>query len=158
MFVEKLWGCAMPTAKRRADVVWEGNLREGHGEIESSGSGALRGLPISWEARAGESGGKTSPEELIAAAHAACYCMALSNALNEAGHAPQRLEVSAVCTFEVGEGGARIASVALDLRGHVRGIDEGGFRKAAEGAKDGCPVSKALKGNVEITLEARLET
>jgi osmotically inducible protein OsmC len=147
----------MPTAKRRADVVWEGNLRDGHGEIRSTGSGALRGLPITWEARAGESGGKTSPEELIAAAHAACYCMALSNGLNEAGHAPERLDVSAVCTFEVGEGGARIASVALDLRGRVPGMDEGAFLKAAEEAKVGCPVSKALHGNVEITMEARLQ-
>jgi osmotically inducible protein OsmC len=147
----------MPTAERRAEVVWEGGLREGHGEIRSAGSGALRSLPITWEARAGESGGKTSPEELIAAAHAACYCMALSNGLGQAGHAPQRLEASAICTFEVGEGGARIASVALSVSGRVPGVDEAEFRKAAEGAKEGCPVSKALQGNVEITLQARLE-
>ena len=146
----------MPTAERRAEVVWEGNLTEGHGEITSTGSGALSRLPVTWEARAGESGGKTSPEELIAAAHAACYSMALSNELNKAGHAPTRLHVTATCTFDVGEGGARIASVALDLDAQVPGIDEGGFKKAAEGAKEGCPVSKALKGNVEITLQARM--
>src|SRR5438270_2808555 len=147
----------MPTAERRADVVWEGNLREGHGEITSTGSGALRSLPVTWEARAGQSGGKTSPEELIAAAHAACYCMALSNGLAEAGHAPERLQASAVCTFEAGEAGARIASVALDLQARVPGMDEAEFQKAAEGAKENCPVSKALKGNVEITLKAKLD-
>ena len=146
----------MPTAERRAEVVWEGNLTEGHGEIVSSGSGAFGHLPVTWEARSGESGGKTSPEELIAAAHAACYAMALSNGLNQAGHAPERLHVTATCTFEVGEGGARVASVALELEAKVPGIDEGAFRQAAEGAKENCPVSKALKGNVDITLQARL--
>jgi osmotically inducible protein OsmC len=146
----------MPKAERRAEVVWEGNLTEGHGEITSTGSGAFSQLPVSWEARAGESGGKTSPEELIAAAHAACYCMALSNELNKAGHPARRLHVTATCTFDVGEGGARIASVALDLEGDVPGADESAFKKAAEGAKEGCPVSKALKGNVEITLQARM--
>jgi osmotically inducible protein OsmC len=146
----------MPTADRRADVVWERGLRDGHGEITSTGSGALRSLPVTWEARAGESGGKTSPEELIAAAHAACYCMALSNGLGQAGHEPQRLEATAVCTFEVGEGGARISRVALDVKGTVPGMDEAAFRQAAEGAKEGCPVSKALKGNVEITLKASM--
>jgi osmotically inducible protein OsmC len=147
----------MPTADRRADVVWEGGLRDGHGQITSTGSGALRSLPVTWEARAGQSGGKTSPEELIAAAHAACYCMALSNGLGQAGHAPERLSCSAVCTFDVGEGGARISRVALEVRGRVPGMDSGAFRQAAEGAKEGCPVSKALKGNVEITLRADLE-
>ena len=146
----------MPTAERRAEVVWEGNLTEGHGEIVSSGSGAFGHLPVTWEARSGESGGKTSPEELIAAAHAACYAMALSNGLNQAGHAPERLHVTATCTFEVGEGGARVASVALELEAMVPGIDEGAFRQAADGAKENCPVSKALKGNVEITLQAKL--
>jgi osmotically inducible protein OsmC len=146
----------MPTAERRAEVVWEGNLMEGHGEITSSGSGAFGHLPVTWEARSGQSDGKTSPEELIAAAHAACYAMALSNGLNQAGHAPERLHVSATATFDVGEGGARIASVALQLDAKVPGMDEGEFRKAAEGAKENCPVSKALKGNVEITLDARL--
>ena len=147
----------MPTAERRAEVLWEGNLMQGHGEIVSTGSGALGRLPVTWEARAGQSGGKTSPEELIAAAHAACFAMALSNGLNQGGHAPERLHVAATCTFEVGEGGARIASVALDLEGKVPGMDEAAFRQAAEGAKENCPVSKALKGNVEVSLEARLE-
>ena len=146
----------MPTAERRAEVVWEGNLMEGHGEITSSGSGAFGHLPVTWEARSGQAGGKTSPEELIAAAHAACFCMALSNGLNQAGHPPERLHVTATCTFEVGEGGARIGSMALELEGQVPGIDEAGFKQAAEGAKENCPVSKALKGNVAVTLEARL--
>src|SRR5256885_3433145 len=120
----------MPTAERRAEVVWEGNLTEGHGEITSTGSGAFGNLPVTWEARAGESGGKTSPEELIAAAHAACYSMALSNGLARAGHPAERLAVEATCTFEVGEGGARIAGVALDLKAKVPGIDEEAFQKA----------------------------
>jgi len=147
----------MPTAERRAEAVWEGNLTEGQGEITSVGSGALGRLPVTWEARSGESGGKTSPEELIAAAHAACYAMAFSNDLNRAGHAPQRLHVTATCTFEVGTGGAKIASVALEVEANVPGIDQGAFRQAAEGAKENCPVSKALKGNVEISLNARLQ-
>ena len=146
----------MPTAERRAEVVWEGNLTEGHGDIASSGSGAFGHLPVTWEARAGQSNGKTSPEELIAAAHAACYAMAFSNDLNQAGHAARRLHVTATCTFEVGGGGARIASMALDVEGDVPGIDEGAFREAAEGAKENCPVSKALHGNVEISLNAHM--
>ena len=146
----------MPTAERRAEVVWEGNLTEGHGEVTSTGSGAFGNLPVTWEARSGQSGGKTSPEELIAAAHAACYSMALSNDLNRAGHAPERLHVTATSTFEVGEGGAAIASIALEVEATVSGMDESTFREAAEGAKENCPVSKALKGNVEISLRARL--
>src|SRR5437763_10652412 len=123
-------------AERRASANWQGSLFEGRGTVSALSSGLFTDAPVTWVSRTEESGGKTSPEELIAAAHAACYCMALSNELNQAGHAPERLDVSATCTFEVGEGGARIASVALDLRGRVPGIDEGAFRKAAEGAKD----------------------
>jgi lipoyl-dependent peroxiredoxin len=140
---------------RRAEVTWEGNLMEGRGTIESVGSGAFGPLDVSWPARAEGQSGDTSPEELIAAAHASCFAMAFSHALAEEGHAPEHLSVSATVTFEPGPG---ITSSVLDVEGTVPGIDEAGFRAAAEQAKEGCPVSKALAGNVEITLAgARLQ-
>jgi lipoyl-dependent peroxiredoxin len=142
-------------AERHADVVWEGSLMEGSGTITRTGSGALPQLPVTWESRAESSGGRTSPEELIAAAHAACFSMALSLALAQAGNPPERLETSATVTFVPGTG---ITKSALTVKGRVPGIDENAFREAAEGAKDGCPVSGALKGNVELTLDASLES
>jgi osmotically inducible protein OsmC len=144
----------MPSTIKTARVTWSGSLTEGKGEITSTGSGALPRLPVSWKDRTSD-GAATSPEELIAAAHAACFCMALSGGLDRAGHAPTRLDVEAACTFEVGDSGARIASIRLTLTGDVPGLDEAGLRQAAEGAKNNCPVSKALQGNVEITLEVR---
>ena len=141
--------------ERRADAVWEGSLMEGSGTITKTGSGALPELPVTWASRADSPDGRTSPEELIAAAHAACFAMALSHALAEAGNAPERLETSATVTFVPGTG---ITKAALTVRGRVPGIDESAFVEAAEGAKDGCPVSGALKGNVELTLDAQLET
>ena len=140
--------------ERRADAVWEGSLMEGSGTITKAGSGALPELPVTWASRAESPDGRTSPEELIAAAHAACFAMALSHALAEAGNAPERLETSATVTFVPGTG---ITKAALTVRGRVPGIDESAFVEAAEGAKDGCPVSGALKGNVELTLDAQLE-
>jgi osmotically inducible protein OsmC len=145
----------MATAQKTAHVTWHGSLFEGSGEITKSGSGALPRLPVSWSDRTGE-GTATSPEELIAAAHAACFSMALSNGLASEGHPPERLEVDATCTFETGDGGARIASARLRVSGAVPGLDEAGFRAAAEGAKANCPVSKALGGSVEITLEGAI--
>ena len=144
------------TAQRKATAVWEGNLTSGHGEIVSVSSGALSHLGVTWQARTSSTDSKTSPEELIAAAHAACYNMACSNELNKLGKPPGRLETSAICTFEV-DGGARIASVDLHVRGRVPGIDRAAFERAAEAARAGCPVSKALHGNVEIRLTAELE-
>ncbi|HKH29528.1 MAG TPA: OsmC family peroxiredoxin [Gaiellaceae bacterium] len=141
-------------AERRADVVWEGSLMEGSGTITKTGSGALPELPVTWAARAESSDGRTSPEELIAAAHAACFAMALSHALAQAGNPPERLETSATVTFVPGTG---ITKAALTVIGRVPGIDESAFREAAEGAKDDCPVSGALKGNVELELDAQLE-
>jgi osmotically inducible protein OsmC len=135
--------------QRRADVVWEGNLLEGSGTIVSNTSGALPQLPVSWPSRAEEPEGRTSPEELIAAAHAACFAMALSHGLAEGGHAPERLETSATVTFQPGEG---IQGSALTVRGTVPGLSEDEFLKAAEDAKDNCPVSQAL--SVPITLDA----
>jgi lipoyl-dependent peroxiredoxin len=142
-------------AERRADVVWEGSLIEGSGTITKTGSGALPELPVTWASRTESPEGRTSPEELIAAAHASCFAMALSHALAEAGNTPERLETSATLTFVPGTG---ITKAALTVVGRIPGIDENAFREAAEGAKDGCPVSGALKGNVELTVDARLES
>jgi lipoyl-dependent peroxiredoxin len=142
-------------AERRADVVWEGSLLEGSGTVTRTGSGALPELPVTWGSRTESSEGRTSPEELIAAAHAACFSMALSHALAEAGNVPERLETSATVTFVPGTG---ITKAALTVKGRVPGIDEGAFREAAEDAKVNCPVSGALKGNVELEVDAQLES
>jgi osmotically inducible protein OsmC len=143
----------MATTKR-ADVTWEGDLMSGEGTIDRVGSGAIPSLPVSWAARTGEGRHElTSPEELIAAAHASCFSMALSNVLAKAGTPPSRLSVSAEVTFVPGTG---ITTSALEVEGEVPGIDEAAFRAAAEDAKENCPVSEALKGNVEFVLTARL--
>jgi osmotically inducible protein OsmC len=140
--------------ERTARVSWRGSLMEGEGTIESVGSGALGPLDVTWAARAEEeSGGRTSPEELIAAAHAACFSMALSHGLAQAGTPPESLDTSATVTFVPGTG---ISSVALRVRGSVPGIDEAAFLEQAEAAKVDCPVSKALTGVPEITLDAAL--
>jgi osmotically inducible protein OsmC len=140
--------------ERRADVKWNGSLMDGSGTIRSTTSGAFGDLAVSWAARTeDETGGETSPEELIAAAHASCFSMALSHALAGAGNAPDELNTSATVTFQPGEG---ITKVALSVEGVVAGIDEDAFRQAAETAKENCPVSKALAGVPEITLDARL--
>ena len=142
-------------AEREAEVTWNGDLQSGSGTIERVGSGSFGPLSVSWAARTEEEpGGKTSPEELIAAAHASCFSMALSSALAKAGTPPEQLATSARVTFVPGEG---ITRIALQVRGLVRGLDEGGFRTAAAGAKDACPVSKALAAVPEITVEATLD-
>jgi lipoyl-dependent peroxiredoxin len=140
-------------ADRTASVTWSGSLLEGSGTIDSVGSGAFGPLDVTWEARTEDSDGRTSPEELIAAAHASCFSMALSSGLAKAGTPPERLETSATVTFVPGEG---ITKSALTVRGTVPGMDEAAFREAAEGAKVNCPVSKALAGGPEITLDASL--
>jgi osmotically inducible protein OsmC len=140
---------------RKAEVTWQGDLMSGNGSIDSVTSGAIGGLEVSWPARAEEPGGKTSPEELIAAAHATCFSMALSHGLAQAGHPPEELKTSATVTFQPGEG---ITKIALDVAGRVPGIDEGAFQQAADGAKQNCPVSKALTAVPEISLTARLES
>jgi osmotically inducible protein OsmC len=139
--------------ERKAEVTWRGDLRGGEGTIEHVGSRAFGPLDVTWASRAEEPAGKTSPEELIAAAHAACFSMALSNGLAQAGSPPEELDVSATVTFVPGTG---ITKSALAVTGRVPGMDEDAFREAAETAKDGCPVSGALKGNVELELSARL--
>jgi len=140
-------------ADRTANVTWTGSLLDGGGTIESVGSGAFGPLEVTWASRAEEPGGRTSPEELIAAAHAACFSMALSNGLSQAGSPPERLETSATVTFVPGTG---ITKVALRVRGTVPGTDEAAFLEAAEAAKANCPVSGALAAVPEITLDAAL--
>jgi len=140
--------------ERKAEVVWEGGLMNGAGTVVSNTSGALPQLPVSWASRSEAPNGKTSPEELIAAAHAACFAMALSHELGQAGHDPERLETSSTVTFQPGEG---IKSSALTVRATVPGIDADQFAQIAAGAKAGCPVSQALAG-IEITLDAQLES
>src|SRR5262245_2849949 len=138
-------------ADRTAHVSWSGSLIEGGGTITSVGSGAFGPLDVTWASRAEESDGRTSPEELIAAAHAACFSMALSHGLAQEGHPPERLRVSATSTFVPGTG---ITNMKLDVTGKVPGLDEAAFKQAAEGAKENCPVSKALAGTGEISLDA----
>ena len=138
----------------RASAVWEGKLRDGKGTFKA-GSGAFGGnysFRTRFEGAAG-----TNPEELIAAAHAACFSMALSAGLEQAGTPATRVETSAACTIDKAGAGFKITTMALSVRGKVAGLDQAKFQKAAEAAKDGCPVSGALKGNVQITLDAKLE-
>jgi len=138
---------------RHAEVTWNGGLLDGRGRIDEVGSRAFGPLDITWASRAEEPAGRTSPEELIAAAHAACVSMALSHGLAEAGTQPEQLKTSATVTFQPGEG---ITKVVLRIRGTVPGLDEEGFRAAAEDAKANCPVSQALAGVPEIALDASL--
>src|SRR5437879_1727081 len=140
---------------RKAQVTWEGDLMSGQGRIETVSSGALGGLDVSWAARSEEPNGLTSPEELIAAAHAACFSMALSSGLAKEGHAPEQLKTSATVTFQPGEG---ITKIAIDVAGQVPGMDEAAFEQSAEQAKENCPVSKALTGVPEISLTATLQS
>jgi lipoyl-dependent peroxiredoxin len=140
-------------AERRAEVTWQGDLLSGSGTIERVGSGAFGPLDVTWDSRTEASDGRTSPEELIAAAHAACFSMAFSNILAKAGTPPEQLSTAATVTFVPGTG---ITSSALEVEGVVPGLDDQAFQEAAEDAKEKCPVSQALKGNVELSITARL--
>jgi osmotically inducible protein OsmC len=140
---------------RTAKVTWQGSLLEGSGVIEGVGSGAFGPLDVSWAARTEASDGTTSPEELIAAAWASCYSMAFSNILAKAGTPPERLETSVTVTFQPGEG---IVKGAITVIGTVPGVDPDGFQGHAEDAKANCPVSKALTGIPDVTLDATLAT
>jgi lipoyl-dependent peroxiredoxin len=143
-------------AESTANVSWQGSLLEGSGTITGTGTGVLAGQPITWQARTG-GGGATTPEELLAAAHASCYAMAFSHALAGHGTAPTNLEVTATVGFDpkVG-GGFEVSFSRLTVRGAVPGVDAETFRRLAHEASQGCPISAALKGNVEITAEATL--
>jgi lipoyl-dependent peroxiredoxin len=140
-------------AQSTATTVWEGDLAKGAGTTRPE-SGAFEEVDVSWASRTARAAGKTSPEELLAAAHAACFSMALSHELAEAGTVPERLEATATVEFEPGEG---VRSSHIVVRGRVPGADQDAFAQAARGASQGCPISGALKGNVDITVDATLE-
>jgi osmotically inducible protein OsmC len=143
-------------AVRRAEATWSGDLMSGSGAVSAVSSGVFSDLPVTWAARTEAPGGKTSPEELVAAAHAACFSMALSGGLGRAGTPPERLDVSAEVAFEKQDAGWKVASSHLRVRGVVPGMSDEDFVKAAEAARDGCPISGALKGNVELSVDAAL--
>jgi len=144
-------------AIRRAEVTWNGDLFGGSGTIERTTSGAVAGLPVTWASRIEAPDGRTSPEELVAAAHASCFAMAFSAGLARNGTAPDRLAVTAAVTIDQTAAGWTIVSSALTVRGRVTGLDAARFAELAEAAKDGCPMSRALKGSVAISVEPTLE-
>jgi lipoyl-dependent peroxiredoxin len=143
-------------AERRAQTTWEGDLATGSGTFRV-GSGSIGPQEVSWRARTEEPGGNTSPEELLAAAHASCFSMALSAGLARAGTPPTRLETEAVVTFDKLNGGWGVTKSAITVRGEVPNTDQEAFRRAAEDAKENCPISQALKGNVELSVDASLK-
>jgi len=144
-------------ATHRAQAVWEGDLESGMGRVDLE-SGVAPTLQVSWRQRTGDGvPGQTSPEELIAAAHGSCFAMALSDGLSRAGHTPERLSVAASTTIEPTQGGFAITKAQLKVRGVVPGIDADAFQEQARGAAENCPVSGALRGNVDISVEAELD-
>jgi osmotically inducible protein OsmC len=142
--------------ERTANAVWEGDLMGGSGTV-STQSGAVKDATVKWSSRAEQADENTSPEELIAAAHAVCVSMALAHGLAQAGTPAQRLESEATATFDQTDDGFRLTTMNLAIHGRVEGIDGVAFQEAAEAAKENCPVSQALKGNVELTLDAQLD-
>ncbi len=146
----------MPTAERRADVVWNGDLGSGSGTFDLASSGAWTGANISFATRTENPNGNTSPEELIAAAHASCYAMALSNVLHEGGNDPEELRVNATCVLDMGS--LKITSEVLDVTGRVPGIDADAFQQAVEQADQVCPVTNALRGSADIQVNATLDS
>ena len=145
----------MATAERRANVVWRGNLFKGSGTFDLVSSEAIQDMPVTWASRTERPDGKTSPEELIAAAHASCFAMAFSNTLAEQGNEPEEFNINAVCTFDADQ--LKVTTMILDVRGRVPGLDAEGFQNAAERAEQVCPVSNALRGNVDIQVNASLD-
>jgi osmotically inducible protein OsmC len=144
----------MAMAERTANSAWDGDLPHGSGKV-SGASGALGELPVTWASRTERSEGKTSPEELIAAAHASCYSMALSHGLGEAGTPPEHLDVAAKVTLDLVDGAPTVTKSELTVTGRVPGVDEAAFEQAAFDAGRNCPVSRALAG-IEITVDAKL--
>jgi osmotically inducible protein OsmC len=145
-------------AVRTATVTWQGPLATGDGTVTAGSSGMFTDLPISWGSRTEQPEGRTSPEELLAAAHAACFAMAFSADLGRAGYTPDELHIEAEVTFDKLEGGWTVTRSALTVLGRVDGITPDEFDRIAEGTKDGCPISRALVGNVAMTVDATLET
>ena len=146
----------MLIAQRTAEVTWDGSLAGGNGRV-SSGSGALTDLPVTWAARTEAPAGKTSPEELIAAAHATCFTMALALVLGKAGTPPQRLVTRARCVLEEDHGAPRITRVTITVSARIDSLVAEAFQAAVDAASTLCPVSNALRGNVEVTVEAKLD-
>ena len=142
---------------RFAETTWSGDLVSGSGSINYVSSGSITRLPVTWASRTEEHNGRTSPEELIAAAHAACFSMAFSNGLAKNGTPATKLDIRCVVSFDKGESGWGITSSALTVRGVVPGVDQAKFAELANAAKDGCPVSQAIKGNVALSVDATLE-
>jgi lipoyl-dependent peroxiredoxin len=138
-----------------ASATWDGDLMSGSGTV-SVGSSAVSGAPLTWRARAEDASAGSSPEELIAAALAGCFSMALAHGLAQGGNPPTRIETGATAEFDKTDAGFRLTKIALRVSGDVPGVDAAAFKEAAEGAKANCPVSKALEGNVQITLDASL--
>jgi osmotically inducible protein OsmC len=143
-------------ATRTAHAVWNGDLMSGTGKVSAVTSKTFSDLSVSWKARTEEPGGSTSPEELVAAAHASCFSMALSAGLGGRGTPPTSLEVDATVTFEQAGQGWKVTSSALRVVGTVPGLNADGFKEAAEAAKDGCPISQMMTGNVALSVEASL--
>jgi len=144
-------------ATRTARAKWEGTLTEGRGTVSTGTSDLFAEAPVTWAARTESPGGMTSPEELLAASHAACFAMAFSNVLAKAGTPARSLEVEATATFAPKEGGGwHVQSMALSVQGDVPGMDQSAFEQAAREGEAGCPISNALRGNVEISVEASL--
>lgn len=147
----------MATIERTANAVWRGDLAAGSGMI-SFNSGAFKNSPVTWASRTESSDGKTSPEELIAAAHASCYAMAFSHTLTQAGHKPDNLDVVATVSLEPKDGGGfGVTASRLTVRGKVPSLSQDEFARIADEAEKGCPVSNALRGNVTISVDATLE-
>jgi len=147
----------MAIAERRAEATWEGDLAGGAGRVSGVSSGALTELPVTWASRTEQPGGKTSPEELVAAAHASCFSMALAHELAQGGNAPERLDVAATVTLDRVDDAPTVTRSALEVRGRVPQIDQAAFEAAAQGAGRDCPISRLLAA-AEITVAATLET
>jgi len=145
-------------AVRTATVTWKGDLTSGEGVVSAGSSQLFTDLPVSWASRTEQPDGRTSPEELLAAAHASCFAMAFSNGLAKAGTPAEHIHVEAEVTFDKLEAGWTVVSSALTVIGHAPGCNQAAFAAAANEAKDGCPISRALKGNVAISVDATLET
>jgi osmotically inducible protein OsmC len=141
---------------RHAQVTWSGDLISGAGTIDYVSSGVLARMPVSWAARTGPHNGMTSPEELLAAAHGACFSMAFSARLAKNGTPPDKLNVKAEVTFDNASGGWKVTTSHITVVGEVPGIDLETFRTIADDAKENCPISIALKGNVELSVDASL--
>ena len=148
----------MATAERQARIVWEGSLAAGQGELEFVSS-SIGKYPVTWASRVEQPGGRTSPEELLAAAHASCYAMAFNATLGAGQHRPERLDVTATVSLDAKEGGGfQVTGSALEARGVVPGLDQATFQQIAEQAEQGCPISNAIRNNVQITVTATLES